>query len=1738
MDSSEAPKRGAQSLTHKKSKKDFLTVGIGASAGGVKALKEFFSKMPPDSGMAFAVVLHLSQTYESNLAAILGRETKMPVIQVTEAVKVEPNHVYVIPPAKGLEMIDGIVRVTQPQRSRGARVTIDRFFRTLADSHGASAVGIVLSGTGEDGTLGLKKIKEENGFAIVQEPTDAEQDQMPRTAMETGLVDWVLPIEQMPEKLLWLRKSSEELRLTEADDDLIASEVSDLNALREILNVLRVRTGHDFSSYKHPTLLRRIARHLQIHELENMQEYVRLLRERPEESEFLLANLLINVTNFFRNPDAFDVLEKDVIPRMFAGKNANDQIRVWVPACATGEEAYSIGMLLCEYASRFDDVPKIQIFATDVDEEAVAFAREGRYGETSCEQDVSPARLRRFFNKEGSSYRVKKSLREMILFATHNILRDPPFSKLDLVSCRNLLIYLNREAQERVMNLFHFALQSNGFLLLGSSESAENQPLLFSPYDKKQRLYLRRPTSPVDQTVLELQGGWQPDRLTTEVTNGKQGRTYSFNELHFRLLEKYAPPSLLVSEDYEIVHLTENVGRYLQFVGGEPTSNLLKVVHPALRADLRAALYTAKQDNITAETRPIRAEIAGEKCFVNVRVQPVEAGDAGGGFMLVIFEESKIAENAPFADSELTSINFGGNQAMEVIVRRLEEELNRTKSRLRLTIEQHETSIEELKASNEELMSINEELRSATEELETSKEELQSVNEELTTVNYELSEKIEEISRGNSDLQNLIHSTDIGTIFLDRSLQIKRFTPSAQEIFNLLPSDAGRRIDDLTNKLDYADLTEDAMRVLRNLRPVEREVKSRKGRYYLARLLPYRSADDKIDGVVLTFLDITEPKQAEKSIRFKAQLLNTVEQSVIATDLSGVVTFWNQFAEKLFGWTAEEALGRNIMELTPFETEIEQAEEIMSQLRRGEKWNGEFWVRRRDGSKFLAQVSNVPITDEQGKLIGVVGVSIDVTEHKQTEAALRHNQEMFSALVNNAPFGVYMIDSEFRLRSVNHGARAVFIGIDPLIGRDFAEILRIVWDEPFATEAIERFRHTLRTGESYYSPTVVEHRGNIDKIESYDWQLHRITLPDETYGVVCYFYDLTEQRQMQHALRESEERFRAIVTQVTAGIAEVDLTGKFNFVNDRYVEIVGYLRAELLGGMRMQDITHPDDLKINYPLFEKCITKGKSFVIEKRYIRKDGTEIWVNNSVSPELDEQGKTRFITSVTIDISERKRTEEALRESEERLRAMFEQASVGIVQVTIDGQLVMPNAGFCKIIDYTDDEIRNLNLRDITHPEDYVKEVELTRQLFAGKIPEFIIEKRYIRKDGSIIWGQMTTTLIRRGTEEPLYALAIVEHISERKQTQEALKEADRRKDEFLATLAHELRNPLAPIRTALEIMRRDEDREKGQNAREIIERQTNQLVHLVDDLLDISRITQGKIKLRKERLNLGDPISMAVETVQPFVEGLHHSLDVRLPDAPVFVEGDRARLTQIIHNLLHNSAKYTEPGGHILLIAAHEGDEAVIRVRDNGMGIAFEMLPAIFDMFAQTVTGEKRGQGGLGIGLSLVKKLVEMHGGRVEANSEGEGKGSEFIVRLPLAADQKPEKKQEKQEIEKPRTPIKAGRILVVDDNTDAANMLEIFLSMENHEVKTAFNGREAIQAAAEFQPDTVILDIGLPDIDGYEVAKRLRERSPDICLIALSGWGQDEDRRRSNEAGFNHHLVKPVNIEELKKFLCL
>jgi two-component system, chemotaxis family, CheB/CheR fusion protein len=1017
-------------------KKDFLVVGIGASAGGVKALQEFFSLMPPNSGMAFVVILHLSPVHESNLAEIIQAQTQIPVTVVNETHTVEPNRIYVVPPNRQLEMIDGVVRCTALDGARGERVAIDVFFRTLAAEYEKNAVCIVLSGTGSDGTLGLKAVKQANGFAIVQDPTDAEQDGMPRSALATRLVDWVLPIREMPEKLLQFRDSSERMHLTgDGEDNKVAKEIQADVTLREILTVLRVRTGHDFSNYKTPTLVRRIARHLQIHNLPDIPSYLEYLRNNPDEIQSLLKNLLINVTNFFRDREAWFALEAEVVPNLFAGKRGSDQVRVWSCGCASGEEAYSLAMVLSEYAYRLNDPPKIQVFATDVDEDAIAEAREHRYPLT-IEADVSPERLKRFFTKEGKYYSIKKELRETVLFAPHNVLRDPPFSRLDLIACRNLLIYLNRDTQESVLEIFHFALAHNGFLFLGSSESAEMSPQLFSPVDKKYRIYSRRATH-IGQFAapprMPVVGRWEV-RAPNETHAKRRDSAASLGEIHYKLLEKIAPPSLLVNRDFDIVFMSEAAGRYLRFKGGEPTNNMLKVINPGLLADLRGALFTARREKKNIEFQNIRARIEGKETSVNILVRPIELDNETSDYLLVVFNEDRKIILSAEDESERQNRRPQKDDAIEAIVVRLEEDLARTRQALRATIEQHEVSTEELKASNEELQAINEELRSATEELETSKEELQSVNEELTTVNHELKEKMDETKRMNSDLQNLMASTDIATIFLDRDLRIKRSTPAVENLFNITNLDAGRPLEHFTNKLDYTDLTEDVEYVLRSLTNVEREVRDKEGRVFLARLLPYRTVDDRIEGVVLNFIDITERKRAEEALReSEEQMRIAIEAAELGTwewNLQKDEVFWNARHFALFGLKPRKnplTPGDFLRYVHP-DDRARVSEELLRAVAEQKPYSSEFRVVLKNGAfRWLCGYGRVVEKTPGGKPLKMSGVAYDITTRKHAKVLLRKSEESLNLILESAQdYAIITFDLAGRITRWNRGAELAF----------------------------------------------------------------------------------------------------------------------------------------------------------------------------------------------------------------------------------------------------------------------------------------------------------------------------------------------------------------------------------------------------------------------------------------------------------------------------------------------------------------------------------------------------------------------------------------------------------------------------------------------------------------------------------------------------------------------------------------
>ncbi len=989
----------------------FPLVGLGASAGGIKALQTFFDALPSDSGMAFVVIMHLAPDHVSNLASIVQHRTSMPVLQVVEPTPVQPDHVYVIPPTKHLTLQDNQLHLVEPQQAMGKRLAIDLFFRTLAAAYGPRAIAIILSGTDSDGSIGIKHVKEQGGLTLAQAPEEAEFDSMPRGAIATGMVDWVLPVGEMPSRLLAFMDNEARMHVPpeapqetpeeQAEQDTNSGgpltiqqtpSTKDEAALVEVLRLVRLQTGHDFAYYKRATILRRVARRLQVNLLEDIPAYLTFLRSHPAEVTALLHDLLISVTNFFRDKDAFATLESH-IPQLFADKTASDQVRVWVAGCATGEEAYSVAILLAEHAARLENPPAILVFATDLDEDVIAIARAGVYPAT-IEADVSEERLRRFFQQEKGGYRIKKELRERVLFSAHDVLQDSPFSRLDLVTCRNLLIYLKREAQEALFDLFHFALRPGSLLFLGSSENLGDSHALFAPLDKRYRLFVRRtvprPNAPVP--ALSLSAASQT-RLSTPVlprfpiparrslpaveANGGERRAPLFGDLHFTLLERFAPPSVVINSNHDLVHLSEHAGQFLQMAGGEVSTNLLKVVHPALRLELHTALFRAEREEAAVSRARVPLTLNGVPRLLTLHVRPAWSAEGKERFFLIVFEllpeDEQPAPRPP---------------ASETLLQHLEAELEHLKEQLSLSVEQHEASIEELKSANEELQAVNEEMRSTAEELETSKEELQSVNEELTTVNNELKGKVDELSRSNSDLQNLMASTEIGTIFLDRQLRIKRYTASAQEVFNLIPTDEGRPLSDLTHTLHYPQLTEDAQQVLRNLHRHEREVSSG-GRWFLARILPYRTIEDYIDGVVLTFVDITARRRAEDELRESEARFRA-----LSTASSDVIYRMNP------DWTEMRLLNGGVFladTLRPNQTWMEAylfAEDqprvwaaIQEAIQTKSVFALEHRVRRTDGTVGWTFSRAVPILNAEGAIVEWFGAASNITARKQAEEA-------------------------------------------------------------------------------------------------------------------------------------------------------------------------------------------------------------------------------------------------------------------------------------------------------------------------------------------------------------------------------------------------------------------------------------------------------------------------------------------------------------------------------------------------------------------------------------------------------------------------------------------------------------------------------------------------------------------------------------------------------------------------------
>ncbi|HYU35892.1 MAG TPA: chemotaxis protein CheB [Thermoanaerobaculia bacterium] len=1222
-------------------------VGIGASAGGLEALQAFFERMPVDTGMAFVIIQHLDPEHETLMPELLARHTSMPVSLVTEDTPLAANSIFVLPPNATLTIDDCMLRVSRPERMRGRRSPIDGFFRSLAEDQGDDAVGIILSGTGTDGALGLKMIKEHGGLTLVQAPASARYDSMPRAAIVTGMADHVLPVEEIPAKLVEHVRRLTTLRGGDGAEGL-RGEVESF--LGRISTLLRSKTGHDFSRYKRSTLVRRIRRRITESQGGSVAEYVDSLQQDPREIDQLFRDLLIGVTDFFRDPEAFVALARKVVPKLFDNKGPDGQVRVWVPGCATGEEAYSLAILLREHALTLPEPPHILIFATDIDAQALEAARQGWYPERIAEQ-VSAERLARFFVRHGNLYQVTKEIREMCLFSSHNFIADPPFSRLDLVSCRNLLIYLESDFQKKLIPLLHYALRSGGFLFLGPSESVAGWPDLFRTVDKRYRIYqckdvvLRPPVSFPLADRFRFSAPRPPsDRPPADF--GEQGVARAFERV---LLENYSPACVLVNERGEVLYFSPRTGKYLEPPGGTPTLRILELARQGLRLDLRTALHKAMTSRTAVTHENVAFESDSAVHAIDLTVRPMfELGEDTGLYMIVFEERERRASGtlpAEAADREVPAEAAG-------VIHRLESELRITKDHLQATLEELESSNEELISSNEELLSINEELQSANEELQTSKEELQSVNEELETINTELKKKIEELDRINSDLVNLVEST--------------------------------------------------------------------------------RKAQEQRDQL--------------------ARIVESSQDAILGKTLDGVVTSWNAGAEQMYGYAAREMIGHPIDVLVPPERRSE-LDPVFAALRRGEQ---------------------------------------------------------------AAPF------------------------------------------------------ETVR-------------------------------------------------------------------------------------------------------------------------------------------VRKDGRRLRVLVTMSPVFGSDGQVVGVSAIARDITDREQAENALRE-------------------------------------------------------------------------------------------------------------------------------AARHKDEFLAMLGHELRNPLAPIRNCLFVLNMPNVNEaQTQRALATLDRQVVHLTRLVDDLLDVSRISQGKILLRKERLDLVELVRSTVEDHRGALTAAGLGLEVELPAEALWVSGDPTRLSQSVGNILHNALKFTDRGGRVrVTVKAEPAGTAVIVVEDTGIGIELDVLGRLFEPFSQAPPGIDRSRGGLGLGLALVRRLIELHGGVVEAMSGGSGQGTEIRLRLPTveppaaspAGDEEPAAGE-------PR------RCLIIEDSVDAAESMALLLQLHGHEVAVAHTGQEGLDKARQLRPHVVLCDIGLPGaLDGYAVARAFRE-DPHLRsarLIALTGYGQEEDQRRARDAGFDLHLTKPADLETLQRLL--
>lgn len=1102
----------------------FPIVGIGASAGGLEALEQFFGNMPNNCGMAFVVIQHLDPTYVGIMPELLQRITSMKVLQATDRLKVKPNCVYVIPPNKSMSLLNGALHLFDPAERRGLRLPIDFFFRSLALDMEGRSIGIILSGMGSDGTLGLKSIKEKNGVVLVQSPGSAKFDGMPYSATEAVIADIVAPAEELPAKLIAFLKFIPSVII---DTEIDSKSKSNLD---KIIILLREQSGHDFSMYKKSTLFRRIERRKGVHQIDKLQHYVLYLQDNPKEVKILFKELLIGVTSLFRDAAVWDMLKDQILPALFNEMPNGYVLRAWVTACSTGEEAYSLAIVFQEALEKIKKRKNLtlQIFATDIDPDAIEIARKG-YFSKNIASDVSSDRLSRFFNTSGDGFAVTTAIREMVVFAPQNVIKDPPFTKLDLLTCRNLLIYMEPELQKKLMALFSYSLNPGGIMLLGTAETLGNHRDGFEEVDLRLKIY-KRTLAPAGHDLIDFPSSFSRTRRDApkeqEPLKSPQNFQSSAEQL---IIQRFAPTSALVNDKGDIIFLTGRTGKFIEHAAGKTNLNIYAMAREGLREVLPGAFRKAMLNFEPVILRNLRVGTNGGSQLVDITVQRIESPDSIRGMVIVVFTDVPAKVEHDFPDPKTDKRRMTGVQ------KQLEIKLQRSLEELQSTREEMQTSQEELKSTNEELQSTNEELQSTNEELTTSKEEMQSLNEELQTVNIELQIKVGDFVQANNDMKNLLNSTEVATLFLDKELNIRRFTEAVTNIMKLRSTDIGRLFTDLVSNLVYPEIELHALQVLRTLTTIETPITSNDGRWFNVRIMPYRTLDDRIDGLVITFTDITFAKKIdtelkERELRFRMLYQNSPDAHIISDFSNGRdhgFTDCNQAALDMLGMVSKEQLvATNHLKLSPEHqpdgrlSAEKSAALILECVSKGSIWFE--WVHCRvNGERFPVDVL-LTIFQESGKTF-LHSVLREISERKKSEEALCVSLMKYQTLFDLFPAGITISDSKGQIIETNSIAQRM-LGLTPeqqkqrqIDGKEW-QIIRPDGSPMPASE--------------YASVRALSQGVQIENVEMgvqksdglVTWiNVSATPIPIEGYGVAIVYTDVTVRKQVEDELRKIKE---------------------------------------------------------------------------------------------------------------------------------------------------------------------------------------------------------------------------------------------------------------------------------------------------------------------------------------------------------------------------------------------------------------------------------------------------------------------------------------------------------------------------------------------------------------------------------------------------------------------------------------